>query len=384
MIVLKVVIDEILKGDEGLLAVSSESPFYPDGKGGQLGDRGEIGSRRVLRVFERKGRIFHLIDGEIQPGEYEARIDEKRRKEIARQHTAQHILSAAFVKIADIETVSFHMGEEYSTIDLDVSIPLESVIEEVENLTNEIVVQNKPVRIHIVDRKKAGEFPLRKPIPDGISEVRIVEVEGFDWSACGGFHVSSTGEIGLVKILKWEKVKGDLTRVYFVAGKRSLKSFQKYVRVCKELSKILTASIDEMPSRVLNILENLRKCRKDKEKIVGECLEFEMRRLMDHALKVKGIAVLYYDGPEDMKEALLREASNMENVFMIARVEDGYEFSSGSADVGETIGTLKSRVGGKGGGGKRRGKLSVDMSKDEILENVIRIIKRTLNGRDKT
>ena len=365
---MRISIDEVLEEDGEILAVSGESPFYPDGKGGQLGDRGEIGGRRVLRVFRRRGRTFHVLDGPLTPGDYEVRIDLDRRKEIARQHTAQHILSASFLKVADVETVSFRMGEEYSTVDLDVSMLLEEVMWEAEDLSNEVVMESREVRIHVVDREDAEKFPLRKPVPDGISEVRIVEIDGFDWSACSGFHVSRTGEIGLIKIIDWEKVKGSLTRVYFVAGMRALRVFRDRLQRFRELSKILTSSVDEMPSRISNLISDLKGCRKDLERLALEHSKVLMSNLLDGAPNVGGTKVVVYEGIEEVGKHLLKEALDCEDLLMVVKVEDGYEFASSSVNVGKILKELREKVGGRGGGGEKRGRLSLDVSKEELLK----------------
>jgi alanyl-tRNA synthetase len=343
-------IERVYKDKGKFIAVSKDSPFYPDGKGGQLGDRGKIGNRNVLRVFEKDGMIHHLLDGEIEPGEYEAWIDENRRKEIARQHTAQHILSAAFVRVADIETVSFHMGEDFSTIDLNAAPILEEVMDEVEELANIVVLENRKVIEHVVERDEANEFPLRKPISDKVKgKVRIIEVEGFDWSACGGFHVSRTGEIGIVKIIDYEKVKGSLTRVYFVAGMRALKEFSKRVKVIWNLSKALTTSVDEMEARIGNIVEMAKEKSAKLDKLAEEFAEKISEELVKNSEKVNDILLISYDGYKEVGKYLFKFLGDREDSILVIKVDGGYEIGSRRVNVSNLIKKLNQSLGGRGG-----------------------------------
>ena len=369
-------VERVYKSKDGFVAVSKESPFYPDGKGGQLGDRGTIGGRKVLKVFEKDGEIHHVLDGEIEVGEHGYTIDEKRRIEIARQHTAQHILSASFVKVADIDTVSFHMGEKYSTIDLNVPSILDDVLKEVEILANEIILSDREVLIHEVDREEAGKFPLRKPISDKVKgKVRIVEVRDFDWSACGGFHVERTGMIGIVKILNIEKVKGNLTRVYFVAGMRALMDYSNRVKILKDLSKILTASPEEMVSRIENMNDEIRKLRKKIQTISQMASGYISKELMKRSVDVGEFKIIPYEGPEEVFKEILKDLIDKKGIVIVAKLEGGFEIASNHLNVGSLIKTLRDRIGGRGGGGKNRGRLIVEETLDEIVEEITIILR---------
>jgi len=371
----KIIVEEVL-GEKGKhVAVSSESPFYPDGKGGQLGDRGKIGDRNVLRVYEKKGKVFHVLDGALDPGEYEVWIDEERRKEIARQHTAQHILSAALVKVADIETVSFHMGEDFSTIDLNAAPILQEVLDEAEDLANTVILENRRVVEHLVDREEASKFPLRKPISEKVKgKVRIIEVEGFDWSACGGFHAERTGEIGIVKIIDHEKIKGSLTRVYFVAGMRALKDYRKRVKLIWNLSKLLTTSVDEMEARVGNLLEDVKEKAARLDKLAEEYAKTIAESLLESAQECCGVKIVVYDGYEEVGKYVFKFLGDEQNVLIVVKVDKGYEIGSRAVDVGNLIRVLNERLRSKGGGGKNRGRIATDAPVSRIVQEVQNIL----------
>ncbi len=244
-------ISECLNKGGKHIARLSENPFYPDGSGGQIGDRGTIGEARVLQVYPDAVEL----DREIEEGsELEVSFDTERRKEIARQHTAQHILSAAVEDLYGAKTVGFHMGEETSTIDLDSEGPLEKA----EALSNDIVLEDLVVEEIVTDSEGAKEYGLRKDLSEKAIEsgsVRIIKIGDFDTNACGGFHVSRTGEIGIVKITHTERVKGGLVRVWFSAGKRAFEDYSKKTYTILEASKIFDSSWTDLPARIKKTID---------------------------------------------------------------------------------------------------------------------------------
>ncbi|MEJ5229385.1 MAG: alanyl-tRNA editing protein [Pseudothermotoga sp.] len=356
-------IKRVYEENGSFYALSDESPFYPDGKGGQLGDRGKIGPAQVLKVEERGTEIVHLLDKPIEPGEYECDVDESRRLDIATQHTAQHILSAAFLKAVQAKTVSFHMGEEFSTIDLDLPQLTVEALEEAETLANKIVRSCVEVQIIHTDRETAEKMNLRKSLSDKVGErVRIVKIGDFDRSACSGFHVKNTGEIGMVKVVAWEKTKGTLTRVYFLAGDRTLRDYAKKVLVLRELSKLLTSSVDEMKERVFGLLEKI----KDQASLINRLAE-ELAKSICNTLPVQQVGrykVCFYEGFDEVANAL---AKYFTTDLLICKTSQGYQFVSKELDCSKLISKLKETLFCTGGGGARRGMLKSDVSWNELL-----------------
>jgi len=224
----------------------SENPFYLDGFGGQLGDRGKIGEAQVTAV---KSKIVE-VDRPLKIGQnVRAKANVERRKEIARQHTAQHILSASIEKLFNVDTVGFHMGEEVTTIDLNSPIDLKRA----EDLTNEVVMSDLKVEEMILAPEEVNRYELRKSVSEKAlksGKIRLVKIADFDLNACGGFHVSRTGEIGIVKITHAEKIKGGAIRLWFVAGKRALKDYSLKEEVLLKTSKIFDASWRDLEVRV--------------------------------------------------------------------------------------------------------------------------------------
>jgi len=209
--------------------VLRETAFYPT-SGGQVHDTGWItlaGERlRVAEVAEAEdGRVIHYLEAPAGRPAAGARvhgsIDAERRRDHMQQHTGQHVLSAAFLSLYQFPTVSFHMGEDYCSIDLAIESLNAAQVVGAEKRANEIVFENRPVRIRHVKREEAEKLGLRKLPPEGRDELRLIEVADFDLSACGGTHVGATGQIGSILLRKTEKTRQGM-RVEFVCGGRAL------------------------------------------------------------------------------------------------------------------------------------------------------------------
>src|SRR5271155_2545084 len=192
-----------------------ETAFYPT-SGGQVHDTGWLtleGAER-LRVTEiadaEDGRVLHYLQADAKLPAVGIRvsgsIDPERRRDHMQQHSGQHVLSAAFVELYQMPTVSFHMGEDYCSIDLATPSVSSQQIAGAERRANEIVFENRPVTVRYVSRAEAEKLGLRKLPPTERNELRLVEVADFDLSACGGTHVSATGQIGSILLRKTERV----------------------------------------------------------------------------------------------------------------------------------------------------------------------------------
>ncbi|MGB9820975.1 MAG: alanyl-tRNA editing protein [Pseudothermotoga sp.] len=348
-------------------AVSDESPFYPDGKGGQLGDRGKIGPANVLKVHQiNEDQILHVLDRSIEPGEYDYSIDESRRFDIATQHTAQHILSASFLKTSQAKTVSFHMGEEFSTIDLDMPQLTMEALNEAESVANRIIKSCTEVQILELGRNEAEKLNLRKALSEKIGQtVRVVKIGDFDASACAGFHVKNTGEIGIVKVISWEKIKGSLTRVYFVAGERALSDYSERVFVLRELSKLLTSSVNEMVDRVENLIDKIR----SQASLINRLAE-ELSKTIADRLPEKQIGnykITMYEGFDEVASFLPKYFSSD---LLICKTAGGYQFTSKNLDCSRLINYLKERLSGSGGGGAKHGSLKTAAGWQDLLSSI--------------
>ncbi|HOT58032.1 MAG TPA: alanyl-tRNA editing protein [Spirochaetales bacterium] len=203
--------------------VLDKTPFYPEG-GGQPADTGTIKNYPVYDVIEHNNEIVHVlpVDAQLVQGEkVYCKVDFDRRRDHTEQHSGQHLLSTNFLRILGAPTRSFHLGEAYSTIDIDIPVLEKQDAVFVENVVNKMIADNYSYKIFTCTYDEALKLPLRRKPPEGESEIRIIEIDGFDFTPCCGTHVRESREIQLLKIIKYEKYKG-MTRVYFVAGMRAI------------------------------------------------------------------------------------------------------------------------------------------------------------------
>jgi alanyl-tRNA synthetase len=229
------------------VAVLDRTAFYPT-SGGQPFDTGAINGVRVTQVEEDDaGEIVHTLDRAIEPGPVRGEIDWDRRFDHMQQHTGQHVLSAAFDRVCGAPTVSFHLGAERSTIDLSRE-PRPDEIAAAEREANRVVWEDRQVSIRFAAADEAASMALRKQSRRE-GELRLIDVDGFDLSACGGTHVLRTGAIGIIAVSGWERFKGGL-RVEFVCGGRALTVFRSLRDIVSTAARALTVHPAELPASI--------------------------------------------------------------------------------------------------------------------------------------
>jgi alanyl-tRNA synthetase len=286
------VIEKTKKGDQ--VAVSLDQTYFYPNSGGQPADRGEIGGARVLDVFIREadGAIFHLLERDpANSGPLQAQIDWTRRFDHMQQHTGQHILSQAFIRMADAETIGFHLSDNSVTIDLDRANLTEEQIAAAETLANAIIWENRPVLIHFVSQEDARHLPLRK-LPEATSaQLRLIEIEEFDLTACGGTHVAATGSVGLIKLLKTER-RGEKLRVEFVCGRRAWEDYGLRQRVVGELMAEFTTGAEQLTEAVRRLRVEATQMQRALKKARAERQQFEALRLVQEGRRVGDIIVI--------------------------------------------------------------------------------------------
>ncbi|HEX5708343.1 MAG TPA: alanyl-tRNA editing protein, partial [Pyrinomonadaceae bacterium] len=170
--------------------------FYPTG-GGQPTDTGALDSARVVDCVEDEaGEVLHVFEGEAPEvgASVRGRVDWSRRLDHIQQHTGQHILSQAFVELFGAETRSFRMLSEACEIDVELDAPSDERVRRAVRRANEIIWEDRPVRVHQVTPDEVARMPLRKDSARE-GELRVIEIEGFDFSPCGGTHARRTGEV---------------------------------------------------------------------------------------------------------------------------------------------------------------------------------------------
>ena len=246
--------------EKGFELVLDQTGFYPT-SGGQPHDLGTIQGVPLQDVLEnQEDEIIHRTAQAFEATLLDCQIDWQRRFDHMQQHTGQHILSQAFVRTSGFNTVGFHMGANCVTIDLDAEAVSSQQIDEAENLANAVVFENRPVRAQIVAPERLPELNLRK-VSQREGPLRVVQVEDFDVSACGGTHVERTGEIGTVVIRKVERVNRQ-ARIEFVCGQRAIAAQRSDRQNLEAIARQFSVGLSEAPARVGRQIEEARQLRK--------------------------------------------------------------------------------------------------------------------------
>ena len=246
--------------DDGQITVTLDrTAFYPTG-GGQPTDTGTLGDARVVDCIDAEDNgVLHIIQGPTpEVGDtVRGKIDWLRRLDHLQQHTGQHILSAAFVRLFDAPTRSFRVLEHECEIDVALDDPTDERIERAVDLANRIIWESRSIQIRQVTSEEAAALPLRKE-PARAGELRLIEIDDFDLTPCGGTHAKSTGEVGVIVARSWERAKG-LVRIQFMAGVRVLADYRKANQTAREVAALFSAGREESPTLVAKIVEENKK-----------------------------------------------------------------------------------------------------------------------------
>jgi alanyl-tRNA synthetase len=260
---------ELLEAEASVIAVEGpiEAPvieldatiFYPEG-GGQSCDLGFVGEAAVTAVTESGGRVLHALASPfaLRAGDrVSLRVDGARRLDYSQAHTGQHLLSASAMRLVGAPTASAHFGKERCAIDFDVpSIPEEDIAR-IEEAVERAIVEDRVVRTHLCPPEDPASFPLRRRPPSGEEVLRIVEIEGIDFTPCCGLHLGSTGRLRMVHILGTEKYKA-MTRLYFLAGGRAAADYRSVSRIAQGAARKLGTSLGDLPEAVSREAERRR------------------------------------------------------------------------------------------------------------------------------
>lgn len=283
--------------------------FYPE-SGGQPSDQGFLNGIPVIDVQEDGGEILHIVESQPTTSSVQGNINWERRFDHMQQHSGQHILSGAFYTVLNTNTVSFHLGSDSSQIDLDISTLTPENLQAVETAANEIIFSNRTIHTHWVNPKTLHQFPLRKLPAKDFTEIRLVAIADFDYSACCGTHVTTTGEIGLIKIRSWER-KNNGIRIDFVCGWRGLADYQQKHIIVQQLASCLSLPIS-------NIIQGVEKQLLKTESVTKELtlLKQEVYRNLAAALYQEGETMgVYKIIVYTLTNALPNEVSNLAKEF---------------------------------------------------------------------
>ncbi|MBW4838736.1 MAG: alanyl-tRNA editing protein, partial [Paenibacillaceae bacterium] len=248
-----------LEREDGRYVILDKSAFYPHG-GGQPNDTGRINGIPVLDVISEGEEVLHKVERFPEANKVACELDWNRRFDHMQQHSGQHLLSAVCLKHGAM-TLSFHLGEDYCTIDVDLTEISTEQLTAIEHEANQHIYMNHKISGYFVTEEEASRLPLVKS-PKAVERIRIVEMEGVEYNGCGGTHVGATGAIGMIKLLKTEKQKGNV-RILFKCGYRALREFQEQQQVLASMTSRLKTSRE-------GILERLDKWEVEQKQLQSE------------------------------------------------------------------------------------------------------------------
>lgn len=336
------------------VAVLDRTAFYPT-SGGQPFDVGTLGSVRVIDVVDQDdGTILHVVDAPLGEGEpVRGTIDWDRRFDHMQQHTGQHVLSAAFDALLGARTESFHLGAASATIDLSrVVSPAE--IAKAEEDANRIVWEDRPVAIRFADAAEAGKLPLRKESFRG-GTLRLIDIEGYDISACGGTHVSRTGAIGVIAVASWEKFRAG-TRIEFFCGARALRAYRSLRDASAASIKLLSVLPSELPAAIERLQADVKGAHRTIRDLQEHLAGHEAERLVasggESRVVVEVLEGWDQNGLKAIASAVTRRSgysaalisAPAPSAVVVARAADA------KTDAAAVLRSLVEQFGGKGGG----------------------------------
>jgi len=350
------VVTRVLERDGRPAVHLDRTAFYPT-SGGQPFDTGRLGDVDVVDTIDEDEDIVHVLSAPLADrAAVRGDINWARRFDHMQQHTGQHVLSAAFDRLFDNRTMSFHMGADTSTIDLAREMSGADVERAVDE-ANSVVWDDRAVTIRTVSPEEAAQLPLRKE-PGRSGPLRLIDVADFDLSACGGTHVARTGEIGIIAVSATERFRGG-SRITFVCGGRALRAFRLQRDAIAGSIKHLSVAPSELPSTIERLQQDLKQSRKDIARVQQSLAVHEAARLLDEAPSLAGVRVVAQTldgwdaaGLRAIATALTAHA-NVAAV-LVSATQPAAAAVARSADVAldsnALLRTLMTTFGGRGGG----------------------------------
>ena len=362
--------------------ILDQTCFYPEG-GGQPADKGTLDGIPVIHVFEQNDRIVHVLEKKVSPDAVKGKIDWATRFDHMQQHAGQHILSQCFVQLFDAATRSFHLGEETSTLEVDMRNMSEEEAERIEKYANDIVFQNREIKTCFYREEEISSINLRRPTKKE-GDIRVVDVSDFDRTACGGTHPRRTGEIGTIKILKWEKIRGNV-RLEFLCGARALRDYIRKHRDLRTLSNSLTIDDSEVVASCEKFVADLKTQKRNNRKMLEKLIQYEAAEMI-HKAEGRVIKKMFSDRSQEEIRLLTLAVIKMGEfvaLFGLEGEERAHVFLACSEnldlDMRELVPIVSPLIEGKGGG--RSSLVELSGQKKENLEQALDAASQQINDK---
>ena len=334
-----------------------QTVIFPEG-GGQLSDRGKINDVNVLHASEKEGRLWHECDAPLEVGaEVEVTLDWAVRLDRMQQHCGEHILSFVCWKLFDSNNIGFHMNEDTVTVDLDKALSEEELLQ-VEQESNAIIWENRPITVLNLESEEAAKLPMRKFNANLQGILRIVAEENADVCTCCGTHPPVTGMVGCLKIMRAERRKQG-QRLEILCGARAMAEYAKQNRILRDLATDLSAKVDEVPERYAKMKEEMANLNEALKEKTAKLLDIEIQEVLVKAeTRADGAKLMHLvlDDAKTGKNLLPRVGALENTVSVILAVQSeriSYFVALGKNTAGDCrayIKLLNDTFGGRGGG----------------------------------
>jgi len=342
--------------------VLDRTAFYPT-SGGQVHDLGMLTAEgqqiAITEVAdEEDGRILHFAAASLPAGtQVHGSVDAARRRDHVQQHSGQHVLSAAFIRLFNMPTVSFHMGEESCTIDLETAGLSAAQAQKAELLANEVIAEDRPVCTRFVPLDEARQLGLRKLPPKQTGDLRLIDISDFDLTACGGTHVRATGQIGSILLRKAEKVKQGV-RVEFVCGLRAVSTARRDFMTLTEAATLFSSHIYDVPEQIRKSLAESKGAGKAQHKLLEELAELSAERLLAQSVGSPQVITQFFPDRDALFVKLLAQKLTAGKSPIIALLASGagqptlvFAQTPGQKfNMGQLMKDAMAQLGGRGGG----------------------------------
>jgi alanyl-tRNA synthetase len=342
--------------------VLDRTAFYPT-SGGQVHDLGMLtADGQQIAITEvaddEDGRVLHFASKPLKVGtRVHGAVDAARRLDHVQQHSGQHVLSAAFIRLFNMPTVSFHMGEESCAIDLETAGTSAAQAQKAELLANEVIAEDRPVGSRCVPLEEARQLGLRKLPPKQTGNLRLIDIPDFDLTACGGTHARATGQIGSILLRKIEKVKQGV-RVEFVCGLRAVNTARRDYSALTEAASLYSSHIYDVPEQVRKSLAESKAAGKAQHKLLEELAELSAERLLAQPVSSHQLITQFFPDRDAVFIKLLAQKLTAGKSAVIALLASGAgqptlvfaQTPGQKSNMGHLMRDAMAQLGGRGGG----------------------------------
>ncbi len=343
--------------------VLENTAFYPEG-GGQPSDIGYIDDAKVIHVSEKENKIYHEVNKKIEVGNLvECKIDFKKRLSNMQNHTAEHIVSGLICKKYNATNIGFHIGKDFTTMDFNVEIS-EKELREIEKLANEAVYKNIEVieKVYSPEELKNISYRSKKELKE---DIRLVKIGDYDICACCGVHVSKTGEIGIIKLLKVEKYKSGV-RIFMLAGFRAVEDYTNKFDQINKISTLLSLKLDEVYIGVENLVKEIETLKKEKSELKNKILIQELENIENEKNIILEKENLEMNDMKNFCIKLKEKAIGISGIISNGR----FIFMSDTINLKDLLEKLKVKFDIKGGGNSNMIQGQISNNSEEIINEI--------------